>query len=340
MRIQEVSKLTGLSKKTIHFYVNEGLIHPAKLQNNYYEFSDSELSLLKQIILFRKAGLSIQTIKEIYEYPAATNFFLHRSFNHLKQEIAEKMIQLQNLETILETIPPNGTPIDVENISDDYIHEEFDTYWIDQMHPSIDERMIAILLLAPFMDIQVDEYKTYLWDKIFNDLKYHLKDNTKILSKLIYSLNSTQIKESSLYQFHLMNKIAEAKDIQPYVDYLLQCIEDICINKELQEKWKLLYHPVIVPVENFLRRTSDKKRISQYNPLFDQYTLQLNSIIQECKNKLSGSDLEKQLINCLDSKISINDASYSDLFILFTFHKSIYAECSLETIKQAIKTAN
>ena len=91
MRIQEASKLTGLSKKTIHFYVNEGLIHPKKLENNYYEFSEQDITLLQQIRIFRKAGLSIQVIKEIYAYPAATNFFLHRSFNDLKQEIAEKM---------------------------------------------------------------------------------------------------------------------------------------------------------------------------------------------------------------------------------------------------------
>ena len=116
MRVQEVSKKTGLSKKAIHFYVNEELIQPKKLENNYYEFSDQEIVTLNQIHLFRMAGLSIQTIKEIYSYPAATNFYLHRSFNQLKLEIAEKMNQLENLEMILETIPPNGTPVDVSQI--------------------------------------------------------------------------------------------------------------------------------------------------------------------------------------------------------------------------------
>ena len=337
MRIQEASKLTGLSRKTIHFYVNEGLVHPRKLENNYYEFSDNDITLLQQIRIFRKAGLSIHVIKEIYAYPAATNFFLHRSFNDLKQEIAEKMVQLQNLETILETIPPNGTPNEVGNIPLDYIKEDIDTYWIDKMHPSVDERLIAILLLAPFMNVQVDEYKTYLWDKIFNDLKYHLKDNLNILTKIIYSLSSTQIKESSFYQFNLMNEIAETKDIQPYVDYLFERIQQICNDTQLQEKWKLLYQPVIIPVENFLRRTSDKKRINQFNPLFDQCDLQLHTIITECSKQLSKSELEKQLIQCLDSNISINNSSYSDLFTLFTFHKSIYAQCSLEDIKKALK---
>ena len=75
MRIQEISKLTGLSKKTLHFYINEGLIQPQKSKNNYYEFSETDIILLNQIIIFRKAGLSIKTINEIYGYPEATNFF-------------------------------------------------------------------------------------------------------------------------------------------------------------------------------------------------------------------------------------------------------------------------
>ena len=100
MRIHEVSKQTGLTKKAIHFYVTQGLLHPLKLDNNYYEFSNEDIQLLHQIIAFRKAGISIQTIKEIYDYPAATNFFLHRSFHQLKQELTEKMTQLENLEMI------------------------------------------------------------------------------------------------------------------------------------------------------------------------------------------------------------------------------------------------
>lgn len=336
MRIQEISKLTGLSKKTLHFYINEGLIQPKKSANNYYEFTEADIILLNQIIIFRKIGLSIKTIKDIYGYPEATNFFLHRSFNEMKQEITEKMIQLKNLEAILDAIPPNGTPVDVGNVSEDLVKPDTNIInWIDQIYPSIDERVMTCILLAPFMDIQVDEYKTYLWNKIFNDLKYHLGDNMKILSKLIYSLNGPQIKEASAYEFGLMKNIAMANDISPYADQLLDCIKQMCNDTELQEKWKLLYHQIIIPIENFFKRTANQKRISQYNPLLDQCNVKLNEIIHLCLQKLQGTELERQLVECLDKNISINNDSYSDLFILFTFHKSIYAQCSLDTIKEA-----
>ena len=335
MRIQEIAKLTGLSKKTLHFYVNEGLIHPQKSANNYYEFTEADLSHLNQIIIFRKAGLSIKTIKEIYGYPEATNFFLHRSFNEIKQEITEKMIQLQNLEAILDTIPPNGTPVDVGNLPSNLIKQNTNNFnWINQMYPSMDERVIACILLAPFMDIQVDEYKSYLWNKIFNDLKYHLNDNMNLLSKLIYSLNGTQIKEASVYAFGLMKNIAMANDISPYADQLLDCIKQMCSDTELQEKWKLLYHQIIIPIENFFQKTANQKRISQYNPLLDRCNVKLDEIIRLCLQKLQGTELERQLVECLDKHIAVNDDSYSDLFILLTFRRSIYAQCSLDIIKE------
>ena len=56
MHIKETSERLGLSKKTLHFYINEGLIHPKKSENNYYEFSEEDIHLLNQIIIFRKAG--------------------------------------------------------------------------------------------------------------------------------------------------------------------------------------------------------------------------------------------------------------------------------------------
>ena len=245
------------------------------------------------------------------------------------------MMQLQNLEAILDSIPPNGTPVDVENIPTEFMKQNTDIGWINQLHPSLDERVMASLLLAPFMNIQVDEYKTFLWSKIFSDLKYHLKDNINILAFLIYSLNGPQIKEASVYQFELMNNIAMTNDIPLYADYLIDCIKQMCMDTELQEKWKLLYHLVIIPIKNFFKQTADKKRISQYNPLLDQCNLKLNAIIELSLQKLHDTELERQLSECLDGNIAINNDGYSDLSILFTFHKSIYAQCSLDKIREA-----
>ena len=53
MRIKKVSELTGLSDKTIRFYINQELITPS-FKENYigrrsYDFSDEDVELLKNI---------------------------------------------------------------------------------------------------------------------------------------------------------------------------------------------------------------------------------------------------------------------------------------------------
>ncbi len=337
MRIQDVSKKTGLTKKAIHFYVSEGLIRPAKTENNYYVFNNLDLDMLNQIMILRKSGLSIQTIKEIYTYPAAANFFLHRSFNELKKEIIEKITELENLKMILETISPNATLFDIGDIPADRLKQHSDPLWLDQMYPSNDERMIAILLLAPFLDVPVDEYRNYLWDKIFMDLKYQFKDNIPILSELIYSLSGNQIRESSTFQFNLMTQLAESDETEAFISYLNSRIEEICIDRQLQMKWTLLHESVLQPVKLFFNRTREKKRIAQYNPRFEQSSVRIAQIVQMVSKSLTEKQ-KTQLSNCLDHRFSFDQETYSDLFLLFTFHKSIYAMCSIETIQRALKS--
>ena len=67
MRIKKVSELTGLSDKTIRFYINQELIAPS-FKENYigrrsYDFSDDDVELLKNISVLRKFGFTIVEIK-------------------------------------------------------------------------------------------------------------------------------------------------------------------------------------------------------------------------------------------------------------------------------------
>ena len=117
---------------------------------------------------------------------------------------------------------------------------------------------------------------------------------------------------------------------------MMDCITQMCTDTELQQKWKLLYIPVLTPVKNFFRRTSEKKRISQYNPLFEQCSSQLSIVIQRTLERLSETELQSQLLNCLDHQFTFSEDVYNDLFLLFTFHKSIYAQCSLQDINNAV----
>ncbi len=65
MLINEVSKITNLTKKAIEYYTEQNLIHPEILHNGYRDFSNEDIDYLKKISILRKLGLSIEDIKSV-----------------------------------------------------------------------------------------------------------------------------------------------------------------------------------------------------------------------------------------------------------------------------------
>ena len=65
MLIKEVCEKCRLTKKAIEYYESKNLIHPQILENGYRNYSDSDISALKEISVLRKCGISIADIAEI-----------------------------------------------------------------------------------------------------------------------------------------------------------------------------------------------------------------------------------------------------------------------------------
>ena len=67
MTIKDVEQSLGVPRATLRFYEKEKLISPQRSENGYREYSDSDLDLLKKIIIFRKLGLSVTDIENILD---------------------------------------------------------------------------------------------------------------------------------------------------------------------------------------------------------------------------------------------------------------------------------
>lgn len=63
MRINDVSQITGLSKKAIRLYESKGLLTVQRISNGYRDYTEADIELLKKIKLFRLAGVSVSDIK-------------------------------------------------------------------------------------------------------------------------------------------------------------------------------------------------------------------------------------------------------------------------------------
>ena len=72
MRIKQVSQKTGLTEKTIRFYIKEQLITPeVSLGDHYhsYQFSTEDVQRLKNISALRSIGIGISDIRDILTHP-------------------------------------------------------------------------------------------------------------------------------------------------------------------------------------------------------------------------------------------------------------------------------
>lgn len=73
MKIKTVCELTGLTDRTVRYYIEEQLISPAYTENylgrKSFDFTESDVQQLKDISVLRKFGFSIAEIKEMYSNP-------------------------------------------------------------------------------------------------------------------------------------------------------------------------------------------------------------------------------------------------------------------------------
>lgn len=66
MTINELERLTGITKQNIRFYEKKELLHPMRnTANNYREYTEEDLTALKTIKLLRKLDFSLEDIHSI-----------------------------------------------------------------------------------------------------------------------------------------------------------------------------------------------------------------------------------------------------------------------------------
>lgn len=97
MTVNEVSKLTGVSIRTLQYYDKIGLLHPADYtMAGYRLYDDTVLEKLQQILLFRELEFPLKEIRKIMETPS---FDKDKA---LEQQIALLTLKKERLEKLID----------------------------------------------------------------------------------------------------------------------------------------------------------------------------------------------------------------------------------------------
>lgn len=122
MKIKDVSQTTGLSKKTIRFYEEEGLIDPEKTYQNgraYRTYTQAHIQTLNDVALLRRARFSVEEIKTILSAPEEipTLFDSYRQRLRTEKDALVQVLsvvdeiaaeELTSKEALMEQITPSA----------------------------------------------------------------------------------------------------------------------------------------------------------------------------------------------------------------------------------------
>lgn len=127
MKVKEVSELTGLSIRTLHYYDEIGLVSPCKDEwTNYREYSEDDIEKLHQIMLYKKLHFSLSEIKQIMTNP---EFDLLESLNKQRKIALQKQLEMtQIVHLIDQMIDSKG---DIKKMAMDEKFEAFKKRLID-----------------------------------------------------------------------------------------------------------------------------------------------------------------------------------------------------------------
>lgn len=107
-KTSEISKIVGVSKRTLQFYDDEGMIKVERSENNYRLYDERTLESLWKIMLYKEMGLKLVKIKQLLEMPEnEKKTFYKAHVEHIEEKIKELEKQKRFISLIIEKgLPP------------------------------------------------------------------------------------------------------------------------------------------------------------------------------------------------------------------------------------------
>lgn len=106
-RTSEISKIVGVSKRTIQFYDDEGMIEVERSKTNYRLYDESALDKLWEIMIYKEMGLKLEEIKQLLGMPENEKKRFCKA--HIRK-IEEKIGKLEEQKRFSALIIAQGLP--------------------------------------------------------------------------------------------------------------------------------------------------------------------------------------------------------------------------------------
>lgn len=250
--VKQVSDLTGISVRALHYYHEIGLLKPSEITDKGYRLYDDEaLETLQQILFFKELDLPLKEVKEIMTSPyfdKMQSLKNHKKFLVIKRNRLNDLIELVN-----ETLKGADTVSFKEFDMSEYINaleefkkehsDEVTKYWgsMDKFNELIEiakskESQIAPMAIKQYGSI---EKYTEAMKKNLNNFSATMEQ----LNTLKDNLDDYKNKSNELFKKLTadLSKNPTSKEIQQIVDEVVSSVNEKVKNIDMGDNyWDLV----------------------------------------------------------------------------------------------------
>lgn len=116
MKISELSRLTGVSARSIRHYEKKNLIASTRLDNDYREFDESAIERIRVIQLYLGLGLTTEQIEEILScgdaIPPEEYDLCEEMVQVYREKLEQTVRQIQALEALKQRLEQRIGPLE------------------------------------------------------------------------------------------------------------------------------------------------------------------------------------------------------------------------------------
>ncbi len=314
MRIQAFSRKMGISKRTIHFYIQQGLLLPrTNHDNGYYDFTEEDEKRLTLVKILRDAGFSISAIHSLLKTPGSAEYHFRMRLERMRQEKKTLNRIEEGLTAALCELPINPDFDTLyRQVTNSFVNDK-------DSEPSYDGHLVNHFLWRTFWQEEpLSEYQQFLWEKI-NRMTCSRDKNPDYARVYDYLCSQERSKIDILYaernQHYVYVAALSDEGVLQYAEEMKRNIIELIHNNCAVKNWK---RDMLTLNRSLIRiYTSDIGRIAEEMcPLFHQYkskSTQACQITYEWLHTRAGEKTLSEINAVLGECLELDDYNHAEL---------------------------
>ena len=168
MKINELEELLGVSRATIRYYEDQGLVTPPRTENGYRYYGDEETRLFQKIIVLRKLGVGVTEIKNLIEDKAELHDVLKQNVAGLRARQNESAAAIEICEALDAEAGDFDSIDSPKYLRAIYESEQKGTHFAETKEISFRQLNLAITLIGAMAGIAIIPQNN-IWSEHSND---------------------------------------------------------------------------------------------------------------------------------------------------------------------------